>query len=505
MSRLRWTRGGSGRREAGPPGRGSPSRGLPTVAFWLAVAVGVVLGVGVGGACVEGGPFRGREPQRALDGESGAGPGGAGPAREAPPGGAAVPPPEIGAFDPTGGGVPAGAQGGFAEPGGTAPSPGGPGGSAGAKETLRFSRPARVRGLYLNAWAAGSGRRVDSLVALARRTEINTFVIDLKDATGHLSYASRVPLAQEIGATADIRIRDLPALLRRLQDEEIYPIARIVVVQDPILARARPEMAVQDREGGAFRDAKGFYWLNPYHRGVWDYHVELAREAAELGFPEIQWDYIRFPDIPAAEGARTLYPGSEGEARHGVIGRFLAYSRERLRDLGVVVTADVFGVITTARRDVGVGQVWETILPHVDVALPMVYPSHYWAGSFGFPNPNAHPYEVVRRALEDALTRAAAVAGAGSVRPWLQDFSLGQPPYGAAEVRAQIQAVYDAGLEEWILWNAASRYTEAALEPVGGWSEEPVIRLGGELVPVSRRHTILGLPGGRDVPPRPGG
>jgi hypothetical protein len=140
---------------------------------------------------------------------------------------------------------------------------------------------------------------------------------------------------------------------------------------------------------------------------------------------------------------------------------------------------------------VGIGQVWESFIGAVDVALPMVYPSHYWEGSFGYQTPNAYPYEIVRRALGDALRRSRSVEGAGATRPWLQDFSLGKPAYTAAEVRAQIQAAYDAGIDEWILWNPGSHYTEAALEPDGGFPEEPSIRIANRIVPVSQRMAVL--------------
>lgn len=354
-----------------------------------------------------------------------------------------------------------------------------------------FTRPEHVRGLYLNAWASGSSRRVDALLELARKTEVNAFVIDIKDASGYVSHRTGVRLAQEIGATGEIRIRDLPGLLRRLHDEGIYPIARIVIVQDPLLAAARPDMAAQDREGGVFKDSKGIVWTNPYDRRVWDYHVALAREVAGMGFPEIQWDYVRFPDISASDKARVIYPGAGELPQAEAIRALLVYARDELADLGVEVTADVFGVTTSARRDVGIGQVWERFIDVVDVALPMVYPSHYWEGSFGYKTPNAYPYEIVKRALEDALERSAEVEGAGITRPWLQDFTLGQPRYEAPEVRAQIQATYDVGIHEWILWNPGSRYTEEALEPLGGWAEEPRIRVGGRIVPVSRRVAVL--------------
>ena len=362
---------------------------------------------------------------------------------------------------------------------------------------VRFPHPDNVRGLYVNAWAAGSRNRLAGLLELAVRTEINTFVIDIKDASGYVSHRTELAAAHEIGATQEIRIRDLPGVLERLEEAGIYPIARIVVVKDALLSSARPELAVQDTAGGVWVDAKGIVWLNPYNTEVWEYHVALAREVALLGFPEIQWDYVRFPDSPVSERERATYPGAAGQSKADAIRAFLEYSRDGLADFGVEVTADVFGVTTSASGDVGIGQVWESFIDVVDVALPMVYPSHYWPGSFGFDSPNAHPYEVVRGALRDALRRSAVVDGAGTTRPWLQDFSLGEPKYGAPEVRAQIQATYDAGVEEWILWNPGSSYTQDALEPEGGFTADPLMRVADEIIPLSRRYELLDSAGAR--------
>ncbi len=360
-----------------------------------------------------------------------------------------------------------------------------------------FVRPDSIRGIYLNAWAAGSPRRREALLDLARRTELNTFVVDIKDASGFLSHDSQVPLAREVGATRDLRIRNLPAFLQLMRENGVYPIARIVITKDPVLAEARPDLAIQDSAGGVWLDQNGVTWLNPYSREVWDYHVDVAREVARMGFPEIQWDYVRFPDAPSGLLARAVYPGAGSQSATDAIRAFLGYSRESLRSEGVLVTADVFGVTTSYRRDVGIGQLWESFIDQVDVVLPMVYPSHYWPGSFGFQDPNAHPYEIVRRALRDAVARSDTIPGAASICAWLQDFTLGAPRYGVPEVRAQIQAAYDAGVKDWILWNPGSRYTEAALLPAEGlpsWSE-PVMRLGGEVVPISRRHEVLGEAG----------
>lgn len=365
----------------------------------------------------------------------------------------------------------------------------------------RYSRPEHVRGLYVNAWAAGSSKRMSALLDIARRTEINAFVIDIKDATGYVSHETAVPLAHEIGATEERRIRDLPTLLDRLEAEDIYPIARIVVVKDPILSTFRPELAVQDTAGGVWIDSKGIVWLNPYSKGVWDYHVQIAREVAEMGFPEIQWDYIRFPDAPDSDMQRAVFPDSDGRSRAEAIRGFLSYAKESLSDLPVRVAADVFGVTTSFRHDIGLGQLWESFIDVVDVAQPMVYPSHYWEGSFGYRDPNAYPYEVVRAALRDALQRSAKVPGAGLTRPWLQDFTLGEPIYGGAEVRAQIQAAYDVGIQEWILWNPSTRYSESALRPNDGFEYEPLVRVAGVLTPVSRRQIVIDSVAA--LPPRP--
>ena len=354
-----------------------------------------------------------------------------------------------------------------------------------------FERPEHVRGLYVNAWSAGSRRRMAALIDLAKRTEVNSFVIDIKDATGYVSHRTAVPMAREIGATGEVRIPSMTWLLTQLEEAGIYPIARIVIVKDPLLAAAHPELAVQDTSGGVWEDNNGTVWLNPFNRGVWEYHVDVAREVAEMGFPEIQWDYVRFPDAPASALGRADFPGRDGRRRTEAIREFLSYSREELSGLGVDITADVFGVTTSATHDVGIGQVWESFIDVIDVALPMVYPSHYWRGSFGYQKPNSYPYEIVRHALEDAVERSAGLEDAGATRPWLQDFTLGAPRYGAPEVRAQIQATYDVGIREWILWNPGSRYTETALEPAGGFIEEPMVRIANEIVPVSRRFELF--------------
>ncbi|MEO2158158.1 MAG: putative glycoside hydrolase [bacterium] len=357
------------------------------------------------------------------------------------------------------------------------------------KEPLRFEKPAAVKGIYVNAWAAGSKTKSEQLIDLASRTEINTFVVDIKDASGYVSHPTRVEAAHQMGADQQIRITDLLGLLDRLHTNGIYPIARIVVVKDPLLTKKKPELAIQDTAGGVWIDEKGASWANLFEGLVWDYHLSLAKEMIAIGFPEIQWDYIRFPDSPKEHLERASFPNSLGRTRSEAVSGFLDHVRKQTQSEQVAMTADVFGATTSLNYDLGIGQLWEEVVRRVDVVLPMVYPSHYWSGSFNIEEPNQYPYEVVKAALGDGLERSSKVVNAGSIRPWLQDFSLGAPPYGGPEIRAQIQATYDAGINEWILWNAASRYTEEGLVPQEGFPEgfEPMMRFNGSVVPVSSR------------------
>lgn len=329
----------------------------------------------------------------------------------------------------------------------------------------RVAKPDTVRALYLNAWAAGSNKKLAKLIAIADSTEINSFVIDVKEA-GEISYPSKVKLAIEAGANREY-IRNVRRLLDTLHAHNIYPIARIVVFKDPVLALARPELAVKNKDGSIWLDNKGKAWVDSYNRTVWDYNIDLAREAITLGFAEVQWDYIRFTDAPMSYRARAVYPAAAGRPMEGAIREFMLYAREKLADLEVPITADVFGLTVSTKGDMGIGQEWEKMVDAVDVVLPMVYPSHYIPGNYGVRHPNSAPYRIVYRAMVDAVERSKAVPNAATIRPWLQAFTLGPPKYGPAHVRAQIEAVYDAGLSEWVLWSPGSNYDIAALQRNG--------------------------------------
>ena len=328
--------------------------------------------------------------------------------------------------------------------------------------------PDTLRGLYVNRWAA-LGSKLDRLIEIARTTEINALVIDVKDDRGFVLYRSSVPLAREIGAdTADghwMSRSKLRAVLDTMTAHGIYPIARIVVAKDPLLAQKKLDLAIKRKSDlKPWLDKNGHPWLDPHQRVVWQYAADLAREAYEVGFSEVQFDYVRFPDEKRLIN-ETVYPLANGRTRAQVIRDQLGFLRKALKPQGVRVTADVFGLTATDTTDMGIGQRWEMFVDQVDVVLPMIYPSHFARGTYKLRNPNAHPYQTIDHALKDAIARSDSIPNAALIIPWYQDFTLGAPRYEAAQIRAQKKAGYDNGFQSWILWNPKSNYTLAALEP----------------------------------------
>lgn len=329
------------------------------------------------------------------------------------------------------------------------------------------ARPPVVRGIYVNAYAAGSPSRLEALLQLADHSAVNAFVIDVKE-DGEVSYASTVPLAETL-ASARTYIADLPGLLRTLEDHGIYPIARIVCFRDPILAEGRPEWAIRTAEGEVWLDPQNDRpWVDPYHPQVWAYNIDLAREALAAGFAEVQWDYVRFPDVTDPARSTMVFPAQRGRSARDAIQEFIATSRRALAEFQAPITADVFGRVITESRDTVIGQDWNQLVQVTDVLLPMVYPALYHPGSFGLPDPNAEPYRVVRAAMDSAVTRMRQTADAtATLRPWLQAFTQGTTIYGPQQIREQIRAVEDAGLEEWLLWNPESVYPADVTKPIG--------------------------------------
>src|SRR6266702_6565727 len=337
------------------------------------------------------------------------------------------------------------------------------------QESVLLPPTAKIKGLYVNAWAFGSPK-LWQLVRLADETEINAFVVDVKDDTGCLLYPSAVPTAQQIGANKCVRAKDAKARLDTLAANGIYTIARFVVAKDPLLAERKPGWSVKDRTtGGLWRDRINIAWVDAYNDSVWIYSAQLAAEAVRLGFNEVQFDYVRFPDEPRERMATAIFPAHRsGQTQREAVREHVALLKDRLRPFGVPVTFDIFGLTASVTTgDLGIGQVWEDFVSVADVILPMVYPSHYYRGAFGYAWPNGQPYHIVRSALTDALQRSRPLPGSAEIRPFLQAFTLGRrlPRYTPFEIREQIRAVEDLGITSWVLWNPRSVYQRAALRP----------------------------------------
>lgn len=378
------------------------------------------------------------------------------------------------------------------------------------EEQVGPARP-KVKGIFVTGAMAGTDN-MDALINLVDRTELNAMVIDVKNDEGRVTYNMEIPSVQEAGACRRY-IRDMESLVKKCKEKDIYLIARIVAFKDPYMEQVKPEWCVHNKDGSLFKDKDGMAWLDPHEEQVWEYLLDIAKAALEIGFDEIQFDYMRFSTDPGMENV-DFGKTEQEEDRRKVITEFVKYVSEAIHEAGGAVSADVYGVVIDSERDQKiVGQDYAELSRYLDYISPMVYPSHYGPYNYNIPVPDAEPYRLVLTAMqasrkvlagvpvntspkpEDA-TPEPTVSGnmlsedeqawedegysmeelaalepmegiKAQVRPWLQDFTAtwvkGHIPYGAEEIRAQIQGVYDAGYEEWILWNAANRYTDEGL------------------------------------------
>ena len=339
------------------------------------------------------------------------------------------------------------------------------------KPDVPSTRDIKVKALYLTGWTVGIDEKLQHFIELAKTTEINAYVVDIKDDDGFVSYESNVPAIREIDGWK--RKYDVERVIKAFHDNGIPVIGRLVCFKDPYLSSQRPELAIKHVNGGLWKDKNsGHTWLNPYNEDTWKYIVDMAKEAVKLGFDEIQFDYVRFPD-----GKRsTMDFGNTEMEKYEAINKFLEYARKEI-PAEIPISADVFGIILESPEDTeDIGQYLEVIgKDNVDYISPMVYPSHYAVGQIvndvRFAKPDLDPYGVVYNSLVKGKRRIEAVEGyKAKVRPYLQDFTATwldagyYQEYGPEQVRQQIQAVYDAGFEEWILWDPKNTYSESALK-----------------------------------------
>ncbi|KKU81558.1 MAG: hypothetical protein UY07_C0015G0010 [Parcubacteria group bacterium GW2011_GWA1_47_8] len=322
--------------------------------------------------------------------------------------------------------------------------------------------PEPLKAIYITACVASVPSWRTKLAHMIDTTELNAVVIDVKDYSGTIAYFPTNPKLKEVLGTG-CRVRDLREFVASLHEKNIYVIGRITVFQDPAYTNAHPELAVKKADGvTVWKDRKGLSFIDVSAKPYWEYITTLALDTYAQGFDEINFDYIRFPSDGNMQDISYTWTGTTTKPL--ALEKFFTYLEEKVKPSGAVISADLFGMVTTNTDDLGIGQVLEPALRHFDYVAPMVYPSHYPPQFNGWANPNQHVYEVVHYAMSRAVLRAKTASTTPTkLRPWLQDFDYGGN-YGAVEVRAQIQATYDSGLTSWMLWDPGNLYTVSALK-----------------------------------------
>lgn len=335
---------------------------------------------------------------------------------------------------------------------------------------LKFEYPDAVRGLYVTGHAAG-GNKLNELIQYVDETDLNAMVIDIKDDRGNVTYKPENQDSPYSNIGKDY-IKNPVNMLKKLEDKKIYPIARVVVFKDTLLAKEKPQWSFKDGDN-VWKNGRGESFVNPFMKDVWDYNVGIAIEAAKMGFKEIQFDYVRFPegfenkedDLKYDMGEYEDGKMTHTEKRVQAVTDFVAYAKKQLEPYGVEVSVDIFGYAATLPEAPGIGQNFSKISENVDVISSMIYPSH-WTSYFGIDKPDLKPYELVQEYAKLENKKLDELETPPTSRPWLQDFTasyLGEgnyQKYGKEQVEAQIKALNDNGIEEYLLWNAANRYTK---------------------------------------------
>lgn len=329
--------------------------------------------------------------------------------------------------------------------------------------------PEPLKAIYMTSCVAGTPSWRSELKKLIETTELNAVVIDIKDYTGVISFPTDFP---QTNGDKGCVVADMREFVNELHDSGIYVIGRISVFQDPSYTKLFPELAVRKKsDGEVWKDHKGLSFIDVGARPYWDYVVKLSKESYELGFDEINYDYVRYPSDGNMQN--THYTWTTGTTtKPEMLKTFFEYLAHEMSGVGAKLSVDLFGMTTTVETDMNIGQILEHTMPYFDYIAPMVYPSHYPSTWNGFSNPAEHPYEVIKISMSGALEKeeawrlsnGIATSTPTKMRPWLQDFNLGAT-YGSDKVKAQIQAAYDIGLSSWMLWSAANKYTSSALLP----------------------------------------
>ena len=333
------------------------------------------------------------------------------------------------------------------------------------KKEYKDNKRVKVRGLYVSAHSVALKGRLDELIELAKKNNINTFVIDVKGDYGELTF----PMSDEINkytksANKNPIIKDIEPVIKKLKDNGIYAIARIVSFKDTIYAKENPDKIIVYKDGGkAFTNSDGLVWVSAYDKNLWEYNVTVAKEAAKVGFNEIQFDYVRFPASNGGKLDKVLnYRNTDNMTKAEAIQKYLNYAKKELSPYNVYISADIYGQVGSSSDDMSLGQFWEAVSSEVDYVSPMMYPSHYGKGVYGLAVPDANPYKTIYHSTKDSINRNNNISSPAIIRPWIQAFTAtwvkGHINYGPNEVKEQIKAMKDLGVDEYILWSATNRY-----------------------------------------------
>jgi hypothetical protein len=325
------------------------------------------------------------------------------------------------------------------------------------------NKPSIVKGIYVPPTMVNQ-EKIKPLIELINQSELNAMVIDVKTDSGHLTYQSNRQSVKKFHTVKKTN-NSLKSVLGQLKEQKIYTIARVVTFKDPHLAGKKTEWAMHTHSGGLWRDGQGVSWVDPYNTEVWDYNIEIANEAAELGFDEIQFDYIRFPDSVKKLNQEVEFSNPNQWSKAEVVEQFLKRAHSQINH-DIFISADVFGLTTTTKDDMGIGQQWGKIVQNVDYVSPMVYPSHYSSGMYGINHPDLEPYDLIKQAMTDALEKNNKMKKQGiktaEIRPWLQSFTASwiepHQQYGPQEIKNQIKAAKELGVEQYLLWNPLGKY-----------------------------------------------
>lgn len=323
----------------------------------------------------------------------------------------------------------------------------------------------KVRGIYVSAKTLALEKRLNELLELSKKNNINAFIIDVKGDFGEITF----PVSQDVkkyikNVNKKVDIKNIEPIMKKLKENKIYTIARIVSFKDPTYAKENPDKVISYKESGkAFSDKDGLVWVSPHDRNLWEYNLFIAKEAAKAGFNEIQFDYVRFP---ASNGGKLDsifdYKNTKKESKARTIQKYLEYAKKELEPFKVYISADVYGQIGTSQDDMAIGQYWEAVSSEVDYISPMVYPSHYGKGVYGLSVPDANPYKTVYYSVKDSIYRNNNIDNPAIIRPWIQAFTAkwvkGHIKYGVNEIREQVKAMKDLGIDEYILWSPTNKY-----------------------------------------------